>query len=162
SSLTGEYFVFTKYTYDALGQRLRLREFGYQHNKSFHVDLLMLFRQHKKTTILLLSLYTQSPTNHETVLNFQGILYNISYHDHTCKKRGLNATFHPIEVPRDATLMSQVILGSSSGPGQGLLVNTWTGKVPGRDGMYYATFTEFGCFPVSNFYHSNKTGWVIV
>ncbi|KAL4631408.1 ependymin-like [Arapaima gigas] len=134
--LTGEYFAFTKYTYDALGQRLRFREFGYQHNQSFHMDILMLFRQ--------------------------GKLYNISYHDQTCEKRALNASFHPMEVPRGAKFQNQLILGSSSGPGQGLLVNTWTGEVPEVQGKYYATFTEFGCLPVSNFYYSERTGWVIV
>ena len=33
-----------------------------------------------------------------------------------------------MEIPADAALLGQVILGSSSGPGQGLLVNTWYGE----------------------------------
>lgn len=37
--------AFAKYTYDALGQRIRLREFGSYNNKTFHLDVLLLYRE---------------------------------------------------------------------------------------------------------------------
>lgn len=41
----------------------------------------------------------------------------------------LKADFHLLEIPMEATLMGQYVLGSSSGPSQGVLVNTWTGQI---------------------------------
>ncbi|MEQ2279996.1 hypothetical protein AMECASPLE_014957 [Ameca splendens] len=95
--------AFAKYTYDALGQRIRLREFGSYDNKTFHLDVLLLYRK--------------------------GVMYKISYRNHTCYKKRLNRDFHPLAIPKDASLLGQVVLGSSSGPGQGVLVNTWTGQL---------------------------------
>lgn len=37
--------VYVKYSYDALGKRIRLREFGSYNNKTFHMDLLLLYKQ---------------------------------------------------------------------------------------------------------------------
>lgn len=60
---------------------------------------------------------------------FQRVMYDISYHNHSCKRIPLRVHFHPMEVPREAKLLSEVVLGSSSAPGQGLLVNIWVGNV---------------------------------
>jgi len=35
-----------------------------------------------------------------------------------------------MEVPQDAKLLAQVVLGSSSEPGEGLLVDSWAGEIP--------------------------------
>lgn len=37
--------AFAKYSYDALGQRIRLREFGSYNNKTFQLDVLLLYRE---------------------------------------------------------------------------------------------------------------------
>lgn len=42
--------------------------------------------------------------------------------------------FHPLAIPQNASLLAQVVLGSSSGPGQGVLVNTWAGELQTRKG----------------------------
>lgn len=42
--------------------------------------------------------------------------------------------FHPLAIPQNASLLAQVVLGSSSGPGQGVLVNTWAGEQQTRKG----------------------------
>ncbi|KAJ8008126.1 hypothetical protein DPEC_G00101520 [Dallia pectoralis] len=131
--------AFAKYTYDALGERIRLREIGCYENKTFGVDALLLFKK--------------------------GIMYTIHHKNKTCKKERLKREhFHPMEIPRDATLLGQVFLGSSSGPGQGLLVNTWHGEHKTQTGdikKYMSTFTEFGCIPVTVTHHTNKTGWMM-
>ncbi|XP_036380287.1 ependymin [Megalops cyprinoides] len=128
-------FAYERFTYDALGQRVRVRAEGLYQNRSFHDDLLMLFREE--------------------------VMYEISYRNHSCKKRALKAPFQPIQIPRDAELQAQVIVGSSSGPGQGLLVNNWIGEVPETEGKYFMTFTEFGCLPITSLYYTDKTGWIL-
>ncbi|MED6245103.1 hypothetical protein CHARACLAT_016558 [Characodon lateralis] len=129
--------AFAKYTYDALGQRIRLREFGSYDNKTFHLDVLLLYRK--------------------------GVMYKISYRNHTCYKKRLNRDFHPLAIPKDASLVGQVVLGSSSGPGQGVLVNTWTGQLQMRNktAKYMSTVTEFGCVPVTTLFHTTRAGWMV-
>lgn len=128
-------FVFAKYLYDALGQKIRLMELVTYDNKTFTFDGLLLFRE--------------------------GIMYEIHYDNKTCKKLPLKADFHPMAIPKDASLLGQAILGSSSGPGQGLLVNTWTGELPENGEKYMSTFTEFGCIPVSSVVHTKDYGWMV-
>uniref|UniRef100_UPI0037E88945 ependymin-2-like n=1 Tax=Semicossyphus pulcher TaxID=241346 RepID=UPI0037E88945 len=129
--------VFAKYSYDALGKRIRLREIGIYGNKTFIIDWLLLYRQ--------------------------GVVYKINSRNRTCIKKPLSVDFHPLEVPKNATLLAQVVLGSSSGPGQGVLVNTWAGEKQMKIGKakYMSTVTEFGCIPVSSLLHTDKTGWMV-
>lgn len=65
-------------------------------------------------------------------MNFihQGVMYEIDDKNKKCTKGPLKTDFHPMEIPKDASLLGQAIIGSSSGPGQGLLVNTWIGDLP--------------------------------
>ncbi|KAL2079082.1 hypothetical protein ACEWY4_024826 [Coilia grayii] len=125
-----------KYAYDAVNQRVHLGEIGHYNNKSFIFDTLFLFDE--------------------------GVLYEINRHNRTCVKKALQSDFHPMEVPKDAAFVSQVVLGSSSSPGQGLLVNNWWGDIPGTKGHYLVSFTEFGCFPVSALSQTKDFGWVSI
>lgn len=68
-------------------------------------------------------------------------MYEIHEHNRTCKKKPLKADFQPWAIPKDATLVGQFVLGSSSGPGEGLLVNSWTGDLPDKTGV--RTFHSF-------------------
>ncbi|XP_016408748.1 ependymin-2-like [Sinocyclocheilus rhinocerous] len=86
-----------------------------------------------------------------------GVVYIIDHRNRTCQKNPL----HPLHIPHNASLQSQVVLGGSSAPGEGLLVNTWTGDVPETGGKYLATVTEFGCVPVSMLYYSARTDWIV-
>lgn len=61
-------------------------------------------------------------------------MYEINRKNKTCKKSQLKTEFQPLAIPKDASLLGQVILGSSSGPGQGILVNTWIGDLPNTGG----------------------------
>ncbi|KAJ8266131.1 hypothetical protein GJAV_G00126280, partial [Gymnothorax javanicus] len=130
----GKLFVFERFTYDALFEQLRVRIFGIDHNHTFHEDVLMLFRE--------------------------GVLYQISHTNQTCVKRPLKVPFQPMEIPVDATFQSQIIIGSSSGPGQGLLVNNWMGDIPEQKAKYFTTFTEFGCLPISCLISTDETNWM--
>ncbi|KAK2862686.1 hypothetical protein Q5P01_002219 [Channa striata] len=129
--------AFAKFNYDALRQRIRLREFGSYNNKTFRFDVLLLYREH--------------------------VMYKIHYRNHTCTKKPLSGDFHPLAIPRNASHLGQVVLGSSSGPGQGLLVNTWVGELQMKKEMakYMSTVTEFGCVPVTTLFHTNTHGWVV-
>lgn len=120
----------------------------------------------------------------------QAAMYEIDDKARTCKKKPLKADFHPMEIPINSTLVGQAVLGSSSGPGEGLLVNTWTGNLPGNTGelasnvqnchpgclsalclwthfmsvlpgKYLTTFTEFGCIPVNTMYQTQEYGWMV-
>ncbi|XP_032400135.1 ependymin-2-like isoform X2 [Etheostoma spectabile] len=103
SSPSKKLMAFAKYSYDALGERIRIREIGHYGKKTFHHDVLLLYRQR--------------------------VMYKINYRNHTCCKKRLCVDFHPLAIPRNSTLLAQVVLGSSSGPGEGVLVNTWLGEL---------------------------------
>uniref|UniRef100_A0A1A8F3M1 Ependymin n=1 Tax=Nothobranchius korthausae TaxID=1143690 RepID=A0A1A8F3M1_9TELE len=137
TSQDGKLDAFAKYTYDALGQRVRLREGGSYENKTFHFDVLLLYKHR--------------------------VMYVINNRNHTCSKKRLDTHFHPLMIPRNSSLLGQVVLGSSSGPGQGLLVNTWVGELHmrNRTAKYMSTVTEFGCIPVTTLFHTEETGWVV-
>ncbi|XP_042372871.1 ependymin-like, partial [Plectropomus leopardus] len=137
STQSEKLMAYAKYSYDALRQRIRLREFGSYENKSFHFDALLLYKQ--------------------------GVMYKINYRNQTCCKKRLRMDFHPLAIPKNASLLGQSVMGSSSGPGQGLLVNTWVGELQTKRGpaKYMSTVTEFGCVPVSTLFHSSKSGWVV-
>ncbi|KAE8278909.1 hypothetical protein D5F01_LYC22491 [Larimichthys crocea] len=113
-------WAYGQYLYDLLGERVRISELGTFQNKTFTYDVLMLFRQ--------------------------ATMYEINEHDRTCKKKALKDDFQPWAIPKDASLLGQVILGSSSAPGEGLLVNTWMGDLPQKAGKYISTVTELDAF----------------
>ncbi|CAI5672302.1 unnamed protein product [Oreochromis niloticus] len=102
STASQKLLAFSKYIYDGLGERIRFRQFGLYDNKTYHLDVLLLYRE--------------------------GVMYKINNKNRTCTKQRLSPDFHPLAVPRNATLMGQVVLGASSGPGQGVLVNSWYGE----------------------------------
>ncbi|XP_069578864.1 ependymin-2-like [Brachyistius frenatus] len=129
-------WIYGKYLYDALEERIRIREVVTYDNKSFPYDVLLLYRD--------------------------ATMYEISDHNRTCKKKPLKVDFQPLGIPKDASLLGQAVLGSSSGPGEGLLVNTWIGDLPGNAGKYMSTVTEFGCIPVSTAYQTKEYGWMVI
>ncbi|XP_030578399.1 ependymin-like [Archocentrus centrarchus] len=118
-----------------MGQRVRLTETGNYQNKSFTYDALLLFRE--------------------------GAVYEINEKARTCKKSPLTAAFHPMEIPKNASLLGQAVVGSSSIPGEGLLVNTWIGDLPGNTAKYITTFTKSECIPVSTAYQTKDFGWML-
>ncbi|KAM7377592.1 hypothetical protein PAMA_014073 [Pampus argenteus] len=98
--------------------------------------------------------------------NFRNVPYTkdsllLYKENRTCTKWPLKQDFQPMVIPKDASLMDQVFLGSSSAPGEGLLVNTWTGELPGNSGKYLSTVTELDCIPVSNVYKTKEFGWML-
>ncbi|KAL2079084.1 hypothetical protein ACEWY4_024828 [Coilia grayii] len=122
------------YAYDAVNQRIYLGEVGRYNNNSFIYDVLFLFDE--------------------------GVLYEINRQNQTCVKEALHSDFHPMQVPKDAAFVSQVVLGSNSSLVQGLLVNNWRGYIPGITDHYFVSFTEFGCFPVLMLIQTKDFGWV--
>ncbi|XP_060887968.1 ependymin-like [Labrus mixtus] len=127
--------MYGKYLYDALGQRIKLFEFRTLDNETFTYDLLLLYKEQ--------------------------VAYEINDRNRTCIKRPLKGDFMPLAVPKEASLLGQVVIGSSSAPGQGLLVNTWTGDLPKQGGKYRMTVTEFGCIPVTTSVQTKPFGWIV-
>uniref|UniRef100_A0A3Q0SE99 Ependymin n=1 Tax=Amphilophus citrinellus TaxID=61819 RepID=A0A3Q0SE99_AMPCI len=117
-------------TYDAFGQRMRVKNFGVSGNETFALDQLMLFGE--------------------------GIYYETNWKTLSCKKMKLDTAFIPMQVPSDAKLLAQVIMGSSSSWGMGVLTNTWYGS------LYTTVFTEIGCIPVSFTSYTPQSGWITV
>ncbi|XP_071334146.1 ependymin-like 1 isoform X2 [Trachinotus anak] len=136
SSQNEKVWAYAQYLYDALGQRLRLKEIGTYENKTFTYDVLLLYRE--------------------------ATMYEIVKHNRTCKKKPLKGDFYPLGIPKTASLLGQAVVGSSSGPGEGLLVNTWTGDQPDKGGKFMITYTEFGCIPVSAAFHTEQFGWMVL
>ncbi|XP_061092607.1 ependymin-like [Conger conger] len=132
----GDLMVNGKYRYDALGKKVRFHQMGSYQNKTISTDLLMLFNEK--------------------------VMYKINWSRLSCKKMGLRVPFQPLEVPRDAFLAGQTILGSASAFGQGLLVNTWMGEDREFNAKYMSVFTGIGCLPVTSMYHTDSTGWVML
>ncbi|XP_040043356.2 ependymin [Gasterosteus aculeatus] len=120
-------------SYDALGQRMRVRNIPLVGNQTFKMDLLILFNEK--------------------------VYYEIDWSKLSCKKKALDTTFIPMQVPSDAKLMGQVFMGSSSYWGAGVLTNTWYGELP-QNGQYSAVFTEIGCVPVTWSIYTPASGWV--
>lgn len=131
----GSYSAYGKYAYDAILQRIRFGELIQHNNKTSIRDVLLLYKEH--------------------------VMYLINYKDETCQKRKLTSQFHPMKIPCNSTLLGQVVVGSLSAPGEGLLVNSWTGEISEDEGQYVLTFTEFGCLPVSVLFNRPETGWVV-
>ncbi|KAM4565352.1 ependymin-like [Fundulus diaphanus] len=130
--------AFAKYTYDGLGRRVRFSNIEFHDNKTYYLDVLLLYKQ--------------------------GVMYKINNREQTCLKRRLSTDFIPLAIPVDASLVGQVVLGSSSVPGEGILVNTWSGLLQTKKGIakYVSTVTEFGCIPVSTLFSTDRKEWVAV
>ncbi|TNN62132.1 Ependymin [Liparis tanakae] len=122
-------------SYDALGQRTRVRNYQLVSNQTSLMDQLMLFNEK--------------------------VYYEIDWSKLSCKKKALDTTFIPMHVPSDAKLMGQVFMGSSSSWGMGVLVNTWHGELP-QNGHYTTVFTEIGCIPLTMSTYSPASGWATV
>ncbi|XP_045903310.1 ependymin-2-like [Micropterus dolomieu] len=89
------------------------------------------------------------------------VYYEIDWSKLSCKKKALDTTFIPMQVPPDAKLIGQAFMGSSSSWGMGVLVNTWTGDLP-ESGKYMTIFTETGCIPVNFTGYTPASGWTTV
>ncbi|XP_076835584.1 ependymin [Brachyhypopomus gauderio] len=127
--------IFEQMYYDAFEQRIRVIAAEKDPNQTQYIDRLMLFREM--------------------------IYYEISYQNQSCVKRPLGLDFTPIEIPHDAQHTAQIVLGTLSAPGQGVLVNTWVGSMPEAHANYSMTVTEFGCIPITFLYHVEKFGYII-
>uniref|UniRef100_A0AAQ6IIT0 Ependymin n=2 Tax=Anabas testudineus TaxID=64144 RepID=A0AAQ6IIT0_ANATE len=122
-------------SYDALGQRMRVRNVGLIGNQTFTLDQLLIFNQN--------------------------VYYEIDWMRASCKKLPLDSTFIPMQVPPDAKLVGQAFLGSSSSWGSSLLVNTWQGALA-QNGQYTVVFTEIGCIPVTFNGFTPASGWTTI
>ncbi|KAM9449790.1 ependymin-like isoform 2-T2 [Clarias gariepinus] len=131
----GDFLGLGKQSYDAILKRIRIREFVMAGNHTEVIDALLLYQEK--------------------------LMYQIDYKHRTCQKQALIDEFHPMEIPANSTLLGQVVLGSLSAPGEGVLANSWTGDLPEVKGWYAMTFTEFGCFPVGLLYSVPKTDLIV-
>lgn len=200
STQSEKLWTYAQYMYDALGQRIRLKELGTYENKTFSLDALLLYRRvrwskpspwtsmsivpppchtHASCICLGLAIFRQLMLRRRSLCgcraavvmsNFffydltwtcrentvlcvwykrvkvsmshsflavvlQATMYLIDEKAKTCQKKPLKTAFHPLAIPRNATLIGQFVLGSSSGPGQGLLVNSWMADLPNKGGQ---------------------------
>ncbi|KAK2862682.1 hypothetical protein Q5P01_002215 [Channa striata] len=129
--------AYAKFNYDALRERIRLSEFRSYKNKTFQFDVLLLYKE--------------------------GVMYEIDKTNQACTKKPLSVDFNPLAIPTNASLLGPAMLGSSSGPGNGLLVNTWVGKLQIKKEMakYVTAVTGIECIPVTTLFHTNTHGWVV-
>ncbi|XP_041635378.1 ependymin-2-like isoform X2 [Cheilinus undulatus] len=132
-------WVKMRYVYDAVGQRMRIFKNATLEDEIINTDSLLLFKEE--------------------------VVYNINDQNRTCTKLPLKGDFNTLGVPKDASLLSQVVLGSSSGPGEGLMVNTWLGNLRDGGGDFISAVTAVGCIPVSLIYKlkadEQVLGWMV-
>ncbi|KAI4895305.1 hypothetical protein NFI96_011142 [Prochilodus magdalenae] len=121
------------FTYDGWGQQFRFRNFETVDNISYFTDLLMDFKQN--------------------------IVYEINNANQTCKKKTLVTSFNPIQVPPDSVFAGQAIMGTTSIPEGGVLVNNWVGEVPEIQVKYMFIFSEYTCLPVTVMIHTPEFNW---
>uniref|UniRef100_UPI0037E7BBD7 ependymin n=1 Tax=Semicossyphus pulcher TaxID=241346 RepID=UPI0037E7BBD7 len=134
-SLKGEVKALGAFTYDSTAKKLRFRSNESQPmNTSLGVDLLVFFDE--------------------------GILYEIDSKNQSCEKKKLHCTLHPLDVPDDAKFYSTVHSGSPSIEGEGLKLNVWTGPFSDLK-AYYSISVTMGCLPISMFYFSETTSFLI-
>ncbi|KAI4892334.1 hypothetical protein NFI96_019725 [Prochilodus magdalenae] len=131
----GDSYEFGTYTYDEIGQRVRFGDFIQYKNQTFSDDVLLLYKEQ--------------------------VMYKINNENQTCSKQKLTGPFQPMEIPDDSTLLGQVVLGSFSEPGEGLLVNSWSGKTPTKEDKFFLIFTEFGCLPISILSYDSGNDWTV-
>ncbi|XP_049336548.1 ependymin-like [Astyanax mexicanus] len=124
------------FDYDALGQQLRIRSSGFSLNGTFSLDLLMQFQQK--------------------------VAYEIASSTRTCKKVALDAPFNPIQIPPGSFPVAQIVLGTGSVAGMGLLANTWYGEIPQIQATYTLVFSDNACVPLSGTYSSPESGTIII
>ncbi|XP_062377761.1 ependymin-like [Sardina pilchardus] len=134
-----EVFFNGRFTYDALGKQLRIRNMGMVNDKPSAKDLLMIYNE--------------------------GVLYDIDHSKWSCKKYRMNSDFVPMGVPKGALHINQVVVGSSSMSGMGVLVNNWQGLTLGTNGTinyYQAVTSEFGCLPISTLVYNPSSDWTSI
>ncbi|KAI4895304.1 hypothetical protein NFI96_011141, partial [Prochilodus magdalenae] len=124
------------FDYDALGQQIRIRSSGTSVSGAFSLDLLMQFQ--KK------------------------VAYEIDSSKGTCKKVALDVPFNPIQIPPDAFPSSQIVLGTGSVAGMGLLANTWYGYIYELQAFYTMVFSDNACVPLSGTYRSPGSGAILM
>uniref|UniRef100_A0A3B1IGD3 Ependymin-2-like n=1 Tax=Astyanax mexicanus TaxID=7994 RepID=A0A3B1IGD3_ASTMX len=103
-------------------------------------------------------------TEHSTT-HFTDLLMNFKQIDHasqTCKKKSLETSFHPMQVPPDSLFFGQIVLGTGSVAGMGLLANTWYGEIPQIQATYTLVFSDNACVPLSGTYSSPESGTIII
>uniref|UniRef100_A0A674P4T8 Uncharacterized protein n=1 Tax=Takifugu rubripes TaxID=31033 RepID=A0A674P4T8_TAKRU len=120
-------------SYDAFGQKIRVRSTGLASSETFYVDQLMLFRQK--------------------------VYYEIDWLKSSCKKKPLDTAFIPMQVPFDAHATMQMFLGSSASWGMGVLVNSWSGPFCPSIGCIPMTF--FSYMPTSGWSMISTFNWVL-
>ncbi|KAM9788205.1 ependymin [Neosynchiropus ocellatus] len=122
----GEVKGIGSFTFDTTAKRLRFKtNDSIQFNSTHSMDLLMLLDE--------------------------GIFYEIDSKNQSCEKKPLHVTVHPMDIPDDATFMTEMNLGSAVIEGEGMKVNLWGGVLPESKVAYTKTVT-MGCLPVSSVY----------
>ncbi|XP_068681540.1 mammalian ependymin-related protein 1-like isoform X1 [Montipora foliosa] len=131
------YTVFSKLSYDAIDERLSMDEMVY------------LQAQKERMFYKFIFLYKEQ------------VLYQLRMENMTekCIKNDLTEPFKKIQVPKNATSMGDLTIGSNAEPGLGVNIAVFAGKTPEGD-PYYLTVTEKGCVPVSEGILSKKYGYM--
>ncbi|KAK2828480.1 hypothetical protein Q5P01_019514 [Channa striata] len=134
-NLKGEVKAFGSFTYDATAKKLRFKSNDSQPtNTSQALDLLMFFEE--------------------------GTLYEIDTKNQSCEKKTLQCTMHPLDIPDDATFVSEINSGSASILEEQLKLTMWKGSMLDNKGHYCMSVTS-GCLPVNVFYFTEPTSFFI-
>ncbi|XP_020374008.1 mammalian ependymin-related protein 1 [Rhincodon typus] len=128
-----QYEVWSKFSFDGIGKRI-------------YAENLVVMDKGIKVFVWDFFLFKEN------------VMYQFYPQNKTCVKNPLRVPFLPIAIPQNATFVTQLYIGGSSAPGEGMLANVWSGEV--GTVHYMLTFTEVGCLPVSELYYIKETGWV--
>ncbi|XP_017562290.1 ependymin-2-like [Pygocentrus nattereri] len=124
------------FTYDGWGQQVHFRNFEAEHNTTHFTDLLMNFKQK--------------------------VVYEINHTSQTCKMKTLETSFHPMQVPPNSLFFGQAIMGTTSVPASGVLVNNWVGEISEIQANYVLVFSAYMCLPITALIHRPDQGWIAI
>ncbi|CAF0771098.1 unnamed protein product [Didymodactylos carnosus] len=104
----------------------------------------------------------QTAEYYDVIALFQArIEFVISLRSRNCTRRTINRPFRQFGIAPDARSYGEAYVGTSSGPGAGLLVTIWGGNftTPQNETIYYiGTWTYEQCIPIQQTYFTPARG----
>ncbi|KAL2094250.1 hypothetical protein ACEWY4_008969 [Coilia grayii] len=112
-----------EFNYDAKTKKLHFKDDELHVNKTDHLEMLIFFEE--------------------------GIFYDIDSHNLSCHKKSLQNNYHILEIPANATHVTEGYLGSEFIGDQGVRMRKWKKKIPELNGVVTVATTSCGCLTLS-------------
>ncbi|KAG5284476.1 hypothetical protein AALO_G00027140 [Alosa alosa] len=112
-----------EFNYDSQAKKLHFKDDELHVNKTDHLEMLIFFEE--------------------------GYFFDIDSHNQTCHKKPLQSTYHCLDIPANATHVTEAYLGSEFVGDQGVRMRKWRKRVPELEGVVTVATTSCGCLTLS-------------